>query len=162
VIATDISAAALAIADRNVKQHQLENRIELLHGDLFEPLIAPLDVTQFDLIACNPPYVTAAEYEELERNVKDYEPRTALYAGEDGLDVYRRLCEQVGRFLKPDGALILEIGHTQGPAVKELLEQTKLFAQITIEKDLLKNDRVVVARRTQLASALPSADKTLY
>jgi release factor glutamine methyltransferase len=149
VIATDISAPALGVAAGNVKKHQLEDRIELLHGDLFEPLIPPLDVTQFDLIACNPPYVSAAEYEELERNVKDYEPRTALYAGEDGLDVYRGICEQVGRFLKPDGALILEIGHKQGPAVKELLEKTKLFTQITVEKDLLKNDRVVIATRAQ-------------
>ena len=147
VIATDISEAALGIAAKNVKKHQLEDRVELLEGDLFEPLIPPLDVTQFDLIACNPPYVSAAEYEELEKNVKDYEPRAALYGGEDGLDLYRRICEQVGRFLKSDGALLLEIGYTQGPAVRELLEQTELFHTIQIDKDLSGHDRVVLAGR---------------
>ena len=71
--------------------------------------------TQFDLIACNPPYVSAAEYEALDKNVKDYEPRIALYAGQDGLDVYRRIVEKVGQFLKPDGILLLEIGYTARP-----------------------------------------------
>lgn len=147
IVATDLSTAALAVAAGNVKKHQLEERIELLHGDLFEPLIPQLDVTPFDLIACNPPYVSAAEYEELERNVKDYEPRAALYGGEEGLDLYHRVCEQVGRFLKPDGALLLEIGYKQGPSVQELLEQTGLFPSIKIDKDLIGHDRVVLARR---------------
>ena len=126
VIATDISAPALAVATKNIEKHKLQERIELRQGDLFEPLIPPLD--QFDLIACNPPYVSAAEYETLDKNVKDYEPRIALYAGEGGLDVYRRIAEKVGPFLKPDGILLLEIGYTQGPAVRELLEQTGVFA----------------------------------
>jgi release factor glutamine methyltransferase len=147
VVATDISEAALGVAARNARKYQLEERIELLQGDLFDPLLPPFDVTQFDLIACNPPYVSAAEYEELERNVQDYEPRLALYGGQDGLDLYRRICEQVGRHLKPDAALLLEIGYTQGPAVKELLEQTGLFTTIEIDKDLSGHDRVVLAGR---------------
>ncbi len=146
VIATDISAPALAVATKNVEKHKLQERIELRQGDLFEPLIPPLD--QFDLIACNPPYVSAAEYEKLDKNVKDYEPRIALYAGEGGLDVYRRIAEKVGPFLKPDGVLLLEIGYTQGPAVRELLEQTGVFARIEVEKDFEKHDRLVVAKRT--------------
>ncbi len=145
VIATDISAGALAVATRNVEKHNLQERIELRPGDLFEPLIPPLD--QFDVIACNPPYVSAAEYETLDKNVKDYEPRIALYAGEGGLDVYRRIAEKVGPFLKPDGILLLEIGYLQGPTVRELLEQAGVFAEIQIEKDFEKRDRVVVARR---------------
>ncbi len=147
VVATDLSEAALGVAARNIKKYQLEDRIELLHGDLFEPLLPPLDVTQFDLIACNPPYVSAAEYEELEKNVKDYEPRLALYGGQDGLDIYRRISEQVGRFLKPDGALLLEIGYTQGPAVRELLEKTGLFPSIKVDKDMIGHDRVVTGQR---------------
>jgi release factor glutamine methyltransferase len=147
VVATDLSAAALDVAARNVKKHQLDERIELLRGDLFEPLIPQLDMAPFDVIVCNPPYVSAAEYEELEKNVKDYEPRTALYAGEDGLDLYRRIFEQVGRFLESDGALLLEIGYKQGPAVRELLEQTSLFPTVRIDKDLAGHDRVVTAQR---------------
>ncbi|HSW00092.1 MAG TPA: peptide chain release factor N(5)-glutamine methyltransferase [Sedimentisphaerales bacterium] len=145
VIATDISAEALAVATKNVEKHKLQERIELRQGDLFEPLIPPLD--QFDLIASNPPYVSAAEYEMLDKNVKDYEPRIALYAGEWGLDVYRRIAEKVGPFLKPDGILLLEIGYQQGPAVRELLETSGVFASIEVEKDFQKHDRVVVARR---------------
>ena len=83
VIATDISAGALDIAARNVAKHDLHERIELLQGDLFEPLVRQLDVTEFDLIVCNPPYVSSAEYETLDKNVKDYEPRSALLAGAD-------------------------------------------------------------------------------
>jgi release factor glutamine methyltransferase len=153
VLATDLSEAALAVAARNVEKHQVQDRIELRHGDLFDPLVPRLD--QFDLIACNPPYVSAAEYETLDRNVRDYEPRLALYAGRDGLDVYRRIVPKVDQFLKPDGVLLLEIGYQQGPAVRELLEGTGAFAPIRIDKDLQGHDRVVTAQRkgvTQNAS----------
>ncbi|MBN2317419.1 MAG: peptide chain release factor N(5)-glutamine methyltransferase [Sedimentisphaerales bacterium] len=147
VIATDISAAALEVAARNVDKHQLVERITLLQGDLFEPLVRPLDVEQFDLIVCNPPYVSAADYEMLDKNVKDYEPRIALFAGEDGLDVYRKITEKADQFLKPEAALMLEIGYAQGPAVMELLEQTEAFAEIKIEKDFHDNDRIVTAKK---------------
>jgi release factor glutamine methyltransferase len=146
VMATDISEPALGVAAKNVEKHKLGERIELRHGDLFEPLVPQLDV--FDLIVCNPPYISAAEYEVLDRNVKEYEPRIALYAGEDGLDVYRRIVEKVDQFLGPDGALLLEIGYQQGPAVRELLEQTGIFAQTRVDKDLQSHDRVVTAART--------------
>ncbi len=147
VIATDISAGALEVAADNVEKHQLHERIELLQGDLFEPLVRQLDVGQFDLIVCNPPYVSSAEYEALAVNVKDYEPKSALLAGADGLDIYRRLIEKADGFLKPGAALMLEIGYAQGPAVRELLEQTEAFAEIRIEKDHQDNDRVVTAAK---------------
>lgn len=148
VTATDLCDAALAVAARNVEKHELGDRVELLCGDLFEPLVPGLDVTQWDLIVCNPPYVSAAEYEALEKNVKDYEPELALLAGDDGLDIYRHIAAQIDRYLKSDGVLLLEIGYAQGPAVRELLEATELFAEIAVEKDDQNNDRVVTARRT--------------
>jgi release factor glutamine methyltransferase len=147
IIATDICDEALAVADENVKKHQLKNKITLLCGDLFDPVITGLDVEKFDLIVCNPPYVSAPEFEKLERGVRDYEPRVALFAGEDGLDIYRRICEKVDEFLKPDGALMLEVGYRQGQAVKELLEKTGRLSEITVEKDMHDNDRVVTAKR---------------
>jgi len=150
IIATDISAAALDVAARNVDKHQLTERITLLQGDLFEPLVKPLDVEQFDLIVCNPPYVSAAEYEMLDKNVKEYEPKIALFAGDDGLDVYRRIIAQADQFLKPEAVLMLEIGYAQGPAVRELLEKTSTFIEITIEKDVNDNDRIVTAKRTSI------------
>ena len=146
IIATDISDAALAVASRNVQKHQLADRVTLLCGDLFEPLLQPLDVAKFDLIVCNPPYVSSAEYDNLDKNVKDYEPRLALHAGADGLDIYRRIVEKVDQFLKPGAGLMLEIGYAQGPAVREMLEQAGAFADIKVEKDYHDNDRIVTAR----------------
>jgi release factor glutamine methyltransferase len=147
IIATDISDSALSMAARNIEAHQLSNRIKLLCGDLFDPVMPQLDVDKFDLIVCNPPYVSTAEYEKLAKNVKDYEPKLALFAGVDGLDIYRRIAEKVGQFLKSDAALMLEIGYAQGQAIRELLEQTGHFNEITIEKDFHNNDRIATARK---------------
>ena len=147
VTATDISSAVLEIAARNVEKHRLKEQVRLLCGDLFEPIIQQLDVNQFDLIVCNPPYVSTAEYEKLDKNVKDYEPASALLAGADGMDVYRSIIKKVDEFLKPGAALMLEIGYAQGSAVRELLEQPGAFAEIKIEKDLHDNDRIVIARK---------------
>lgn len=151
VVATDLCDKALAVAARNVAKHGLQERVELLCGDLFDPLVPQLDVTQWDLIVCNPPYVSTVEYETLDKNVKDYEPPTALLAGADGMDVYRRIAEQIDRFLKPDGALMLEIGCAQGPAVRQLLEQTGAFSDVRIEKDHQHHDRLIIAHRAAKA-----------
>ena len=147
IIATDISDAALKVAAKNVAKYQLSDQIKLLCGDLFEPLLPQLDMEKFDLIVCNPPYVSSVEYERLASNVKDYEPKQALFAGVDGLDVYQRICEKVDSFLKPDGALLLEIGYHQGRAVKNLLEKTTAFKKIKIEKDYHDNDRIIFANK---------------
>jgi release factor glutamine methyltransferase len=147
VTATDVSDEALTAANENVQLHDLGERVRLLCGDLFDPLIGGLDETSFDLVVSNPPYVTSAEMETLDRNVKDYEPVSALHGGVDGLDVYRRILERIEPFLKEDGVLMLEIGYRQGPAIRELLEATCLFAKITIEKDRSDNDRIATAWR---------------
>jgi len=146
IIATDICDAALNIAAKNIEKHKLKTRIKLLCGDLFDPIVPQLDTGKFDLIVCNPPYVSAAEFEKLDSNVKDYEPKLALFAGVDGLDIYRKIAEKVEQFLKPDAALMLEVGYNQGKAVRELLEQSGYFNQITVEKDFHNNDRIVTAK----------------
>lgn len=158
IIATDISDAALAVAAENVEAHGVGDRIRLLCGDLFAPIIEGLDQSRFDLIACNPPYVSTSELKALDKNVKDYEPHSALHAGDDGLDVYLRIAEQVDDFLKPTGVLMLEIGYAQGPAVKDLLEQTGAFAEIKIEKDTSNNDRVVTAKKTATPEPLAPSE----
>jgi release factor glutamine methyltransferase len=150
IIATDICDAALSVAAVNVEKYKLNDRITLLCGDLFEPVIKQLDVEQFDLIVCNPPYVSSAEYEKLDKNVKDYEPKKALFAGDDGMDIYRRIIGKADQFLSLGAALMLEIGFSQGFTVKGLLEQTGAFAEITIEKDLYKNDRIVIALKKSI------------
>lgn len=81
IVATDISDSALEVAERNVIKHGLPNRVKLLRGDLFEPIIPGLRPTKFDLITANPPYVSEPEYEKLAKNVKDFEPKQALISG---------------------------------------------------------------------------------
>ena len=154
IIATDISDAALAIAAKNIDKHQLKDRIKLLCGDLFDPLVPQLDIEKFDLIVCNPPYVSAPEFEKLDRNIKDYEPKLALFAGVDGLDVYRRIIETANSFLKPDAALMLEVGYRQGQAIRELLEKANCFAEITIEKDPHNNDRIAIAKKQKAVNKI--------
>ncbi|MBN1457579.1 MAG: peptide chain release factor N(5)-glutamine methyltransferase [Sedimentisphaerales bacterium] len=147
ITATDICDRALAIAAENVEHHKLTEKVNLLCGDLFAPIIEGMDQTKFDLVVSNPPYVSAAEFDKLEARVKDYEPKGALFAGDEGLDIYKRIADRVGDHLKDDGTLILEIGYAQGDAVKELLESTGLFAEIVVEKDFSNNDRVVTAKK---------------
>jgi release factor glutamine methyltransferase len=153
IIATDISDAALAVADINIKKHNLEKKIELLAGDLFAPVIAGLDETKFDLIASNPPYISESEFEQLDKNVKDHEPRQALYGGADGFDIYRRIIASVPEHLKPDGVLMMEIGYLQGDGIRKLLEP--VFSYVKIEKDISDNDRVVIASNRMVENYRP-------
>ena len=151
IIATDICDKALSIAAENIAKYNLGEKIELLQGDLFEPVIKQLDEKNssvsggFDLITCNPPYISKPEYDNLEPKVKNHEPKLALDGGEDGLDIYRRIAANIGSHLKKGGLLLLEIGFQQGLQVKTLLEETKIFTEIKIEKDLSGNDRIVSA-----------------
>ncbi|MGA2171416.1 MAG: peptide chain release factor N(5)-glutamine methyltransferase [Sedimentisphaerales bacterium] len=145
IVATDISDATLEIAERNITRHGLTNRIQLLRGDLFEPIVPGLGPAKFDLIVCNPPYVSEPEFEKLPKNVRDFEPRVALAAGHDGLDIIKKIITAAETFLKPSAALMLEIGNEQGPAVRKLLDNTGRFDVVTVEKDHQKLDRLTVA-----------------
>jgi len=147
IVATDISDAALKVAAENIGKLKLNERVKLLCGDLFDPIIEGLDAAKFDLIVSNPPYVSEPEYAALDKNVKDYEPAGALLAGADGLDVYKRILGKVDDFLKPDGVLMMEIGYAQGKAIRELLENSGIFKTIAIEKDFANNDRIAVAKK---------------
>ena len=119
--------------------------MKLLRGDLFEPIIPGLGPAKFDMIVANPPYVSEQEYEKLSKNVKYFEPKQALIAGNDGLDVIKRIIVDSSRFLKPAGALMLEIGNEQCLPVEKLLKESGCFETVTIEKDYQKLDRLAVA-----------------
>ena len=147
IVATDICDAALKVAASNIEKLQLTEKVKLLCGDLFDPIIEGLDEVRFDLIISNPPYVSEPEYKTLDKNVKEYEPTHALLAGADGLDVYKRIAGKVDDFLKPDGTLMMEIGYAQGPAIRELLENSDIFKTITIKKDFANNDRIAIATK---------------
>lgn len=153
IIATDISDAALKVAAQNIEHHNLSEKIELLCGDLFQPVIHGLDDDKFDLIVSNPPYVSDTEFQNLDKNVKDHEPCHALYGGTDGLDVYRKIIAEIENHLKPDGALMMEIGYSQADDITELL--SPVFKEIKIEKDLSNNDRIVIASNSPLKTYKP-------
>jgi len=103
--AADLSAGALALARRNVRTHRLEDRIALHRGDLFQPLAG----RRYDLILSNPPYVDAKGMARLPPEYR-HEPRLALAAGDDGLDLVRRILQEAPRHLAKNGALLCEIG----------------------------------------------------
>ena len=108
--AADLSAGALALARKNVANHRLQDRIAIHRGDLF----APLAGKRYDLILSNPPYVDARAMEKLPAEYR-HEPRMALAAGEDGLDLVRRILAGAPQHLTKDGALICEIGRGRTP-----------------------------------------------
>jgi release factor glutamine methyltransferase len=137
VTAVDLSSAALEVAQRNAERHGVLERVTLLQSDL----LAAVGSTDFDVVVSNPPYI--ADGEVLEPQVFNYEPRSALYAGPTGLEIYERLIPQARRVLKPQGWLMLEIGHGQSPALLKLLSD---WNDLRFLDDLQGIPRVVQAK----------------
>ena len=123
----------------------LAGRTALLRGDWTTGLS---DAT-FDLVLANPPYIPSADIEALEPEVRQYEPRSALDGGPDGLDAYRILAPEILRVLKPGGAFVVEIGHDQGLAVQALLDAAGA-QQLRVGQDLTGRDRIVAGRKKPL------------
>ena len=144
VVATDVSQAALDLARENAKRHGVGRQVEFLHGSLFEPL-EPGE--RFDVVVSNPPYIEAGEEPKLQPEVREWEPKEALFAGEDGLEVIRPLVTGAADKLLPGGLLALEVGSTQTETVAGLLEATGAFAEIRTRRDLSGRPRVVTAER---------------
>lgn len=113
VDATDISPDALTVAQRNVAEHGLQDRINLIRSDL----LSNLTEKTYDLIICNPPYVTAMAMEELPAEYR-HEPPIALAGGDDGLDAVRIVLAKAPQFLAPEGLLVVEIGHNRATTEK--------------------------------------------
>ena len=142
VYATDLSPDALKWARRNRARLGLENRVVLLEGDLFAPL--PPDL-RFRVITANPPYIPAAAYAALAPEVREFEPRLALEAGADGLDVLRRIAQAAPARLLPGGWLLCEIDSPQAAAVTALFRENGLEA-VRGEPDGFGRPRVVLGR----------------
>ena len=138
---TDISAAALAIAQTNSQTLNLTNRTTLTQSNWFATV-----THRYDLITTNPPYIAADEMPHLSPDVLNHEPHIALTPGGDGLGAYRSIAKGAAAHLNPNGRLIVEIGPTQGPAVRALFDAAGL-RNPTITKDLDGRDRVVSAQR---------------
>ena len=143
ITALDVSAEALALAKQNATQNKVAEWIEFLHGDGFAALKAS---PQFDLLISNPPYIAAAEIETLDPEVKDFDPRSALDGGADGLDFYRRLAVEAKPFLKVDGKIMLEFGDGQADDIKMILETEKWIVE-AVQEDYSQRARILIAHK---------------
>ena len=145
VVATDISAEALALARQNAAANGVAERIEFSAGDGFTALAAAA-TRAFDLIASNPPYIPSAEIATLDPEVRDFDPRLALDGGDDGLVFYRRLAAGAAEYLRPAGKIMLEFGDGQADALKNIFESEKWIVEAVLE-DYSHRARILVARR---------------
>jgi release factor glutamine methyltransferase len=137
-VATDISRAALRVARHNAPQ-----RVRFVCCDMLTAF--GTRSAGFDFIVCNPPYISAAEMQTLDKSVIDFEPHTALYGGSDGLNFYRVLSTELKKVLKPGGRLYCEIGFDQSAAVREIFS-TENWNAVTVRNDLAGRPRVVSAQ----------------
>ena len=141
LLATDVSPAALAVAEDNARRHGVAERVRLLAGSLLAPL--PNSV---DLVVANLPYIPSGRINTLQPEVRDYEPRQALDGGPDGTDLLRPLLRQAGAHLRPGGAVMLEIDDEQGATMAEEARGAFPAAAVRVLPDLSGRDRVLVVQ----------------
>ena len=144
VDAVDVSSDALAVAQRNVADYGLADRVNLIRSDLF----SNLPEKSYDLVISNPPYVTAMAMEELPPEYR-HEPGIALAGGDDGLDAVRTILKEAPRFLSPGGALVVEIGHNRGAAELAFPRLPFVWLETPSSPDsvfLLKREDIVAGR----------------
>lgn len=150
ITALDVSADALGLAKGNAAKNGVAERVEFLQGDGFAALTGVSRA--FDLIISNPPYIASAEIATLEPEVRDFDPRTALDGGEDGLDFYRMLATQARPFLQPGGKIMLEFGDGQAAAIKKIFEDEKWVVE-AVKEDYSQRERILIARADELDSS---------
>lgn len=142
IMATDISKRALRLAAVNARLNQVDN-VRFILSNLFKAF--EQSQMSFDLIVSNPPYVAQDDWQKLDRSVRDFEPKKALLAGQDGLRFIRRLVRKASQFLQPAGFLVMEIGAGQAEEVVRLLETG--WSHVEIDNDYAGFPRVVSAQR---------------
>ena len=150
VFAIDVSAAALGVARRNAARHGFSSRIHFVQGNLLDALLGPapgVPSRPFDLVVSNPPYVGRGDAELLPREVREHEPQEALFAGEQGCEMYEPLIAQSEKILAPGGMLILELGYNALGRVLPLLDSRHFWANVAVTNDLAGLPRVLAAER---------------
>lgn len=144
ITAIDICQRALEVAKKNIKAHEVADRVTTLESNVFEKYEGLEE--SLDLIVSNPPYISVVECKQLMKEVREFEPRHALTDENDGLTFYRQITKESKKYLKKNGLLAYEIGYNQGDDVKNILEQEG-FKNIEVIKDLPGHDRVVIGRK---------------
>jgi len=138
--ACDISDDALEMARLNAARLGLEQRIIFCKSDLLSAYAGE----KFDFVVSNPPYVGESEMDKVQKQVREFEPKIAVFSGEEGMDIYRRLIPEAREALKPGGMLVVEIGFSSEQQVRELLED---WADVQVTADLQGIPRVIAAKR---------------
>ncbi len=152
VTAIDISSDALAVARQNVELHQVQNMVSCIEADL----LSTIEPNSCDFVLSNPPYVSLAEFEKLDKSVRNFEPRLALVSGEQGTEVIQRLIAQSAQCLKPGGWLIFELSPMIFANCRASLESSGNWQDIRQVKDLAGLPRLLVAQKPISASPSPS------
>lgn len=140
VCLSDLSPAAVRLAQKNAQDHQLE--VVLRQGDL----LAPFEGEKADYIFCNPPYISMQEYEELSFSVRGFEPKMALVGGFSGLEFYERLALQLPQYTNPGAKVFLEIGYLQGKAINQIFSDP-CWVSKRLEQDWSSKDRFFFLER---------------
>lgn len=141
VIATDISADALAVAKRNITAHHVSAQVLPVQMDLLSAIHG-----KFHAILSNPPYIALAESPTLPADVRAFEPHQALFSGDDGLAHLKQISRMADQFLLPHGWILLEFGATQGSALLSAAHQLQPAASFSIQKDLAGRDRLLLGK----------------
>src|SRR5579864_2880244 len=145
IFATDISAAALAVAARNAARHNMAERVHLVECNLLDAFAS--ERWTFDMIASNPPYVARDEEAHLQREVRDHEPHAALFCGATGTEIYAPLVSQAAELLRSGGLLALEIGYGALDRVRSLFSDSSAWTEIRVANDLASIPRIISAKR---------------
>lgn len=153
VLATELSPAAAAVARQNIDRLKLSDRVDIVEGDLFQPLTRMIDLLPFDVIVSNPPYIPSGEIPRLDKSVREYEPLMALDGGADGLSFHRRILDGGLDRLKPGGRMFLEIAYDQSDAALAIAAEHPAYEQPLILRDAGGRARVlgVVKRKAEEA-----------
>jgi release factor glutamine methyltransferase len=149
VIATDASAAALKIARRNATRNHVAHRIRFIEADLLAlPASEKSPAPFFDLIVSNPPYIADSDAASLQREVRDHEPHSALFAGPTGNEIYERLVGEARDQLRDRGVLVLELGHNSAEPVRAMFDASSAsWTNVSITMDLAGVPRILAAER---------------
>ena len=164
VFATDISAPALEVARRNATRHAVADRIHFLQCDLLTgvaqadpssvgaPHTVPASTQgrpRLDLIVSNPPYIARNDAGQLQREVRDHEPHSALFGGPTGIEMYQALIDQARGLLRHRGVLVLELGHDSAEHVRKIFDAQREWIKVAITMDLAGIPRVLAAERAR-------------
>jgi release factor glutamine methyltransferase len=150
VVGTDISPEALEVARQNAKRHGVVDRLDLLQGNLLQPLLeypGTMGKGSLHFLVANPPYIPDHEWDAVEPNVKDHEPRLALRGGKDGLDLVRPLIDGGPELVKAGGLIMIETAMSTAAAAAELMKKRGDVEGVEVLNDFEGLPRVVMGRR---------------